>query len=199
MHQFSDKTENFEFWAQIFPKKYFGVGISKLYVWIRNQHLQYTMYANFQSKVITSDFQPKFGEFAQLRAIFWFKYCRGCCRELRGSWNQLHGGGWSWMKVGARFSHTHQGIYLITINDFWLATIIYTMLWSKTTAILSMSRFRVINNPGITLFSSSSRKVATRTWFSFKAKNAFFLFLFLFFLFFLRRTITINYNLQSVM
>ena len=25
-------------------------------------------------------FRPKFGKIAQLRAIFWFKYCWGCCR-----------------------------------------------------------------------------------------------------------------------
>ena len=29
-------------------------------------------------------FRPKFWEIAQLRAIFWFKYCWGCCRELGG-------------------------------------------------------------------------------------------------------------------
>ena len=37
-------------------------------------------------------FRPKFGEIAQLRAIFWLKYCWGWCRELGG-------GGWSWMEV----------------------------------------------------------------------------------------------------
>ena len=42
-------------------------------------------------------FQPKFGEIAQLRAIFWFKYCWGCCRELGGGWNELGGGGWRWV------------------------------------------------------------------------------------------------------
>ena len=51
-------------------------------------------------------FRPKFGEIAQLRAIFWFKYCWGCCRELGGGWNELGGGGWSWVEVGARFSNT---------------------------------------------------------------------------------------------
>ena len=51
-------------------------------------------------------FRPKFGEIAQLRSIFWFKYCWGCCRELGGGWNELGGGGWSWVEVGARFSNT---------------------------------------------------------------------------------------------
>ena len=53
-------------------------------------------------------FQPKFGEIAQLRAIFWFKYCWGCCIELDGGWNELGGGGWSWVEVGARFSNTRK-------------------------------------------------------------------------------------------
>ena len=44
-------------------------------------------------------FRPKFGEIAQLRPIFWFKYCWGCCRELSGGWNELGGGGWSWAEV----------------------------------------------------------------------------------------------------
>ena len=51
---------------------------------------------------------PKFGEIAQLRAIFWFKYCWGCCRELGGGWNELGGGGWSWVEMGARFSNTQK-------------------------------------------------------------------------------------------
>ena len=52
-------------------------------------------------------FRPKFGEIVQLRAIFWFKYCWGCYRELGGDWNELGGGGWSWVELGARFSNTH--------------------------------------------------------------------------------------------
>ena len=38
-------------------------------------------------------FWPKFGEIVQLRAIFWFEYCWGCCRELGGGWNELGGVG----------------------------------------------------------------------------------------------------------
>ena len=44
-------------------------------------------------------FWPKFGEITQLRAIFWFKYCWGCCRELIGGWSELGAGGWSWVEV----------------------------------------------------------------------------------------------------
>ena len=60
-------------------------------------------------------FRPKFGEIAQLRPIFWFKYCWGCCRELGGGWNELGGGwnelgggGWSWVGIdeaGWRWVH----------------------------------------------------------------------------------------------
>ena len=44
-------------------------------------------------------FRLKFGEIAQLRAIFWFEYCLGCCRKLGGGWNELGGGGWSWLEL----------------------------------------------------------------------------------------------------
>ena len=42
-------------------------------------------------------FRPKFGEIAQLCAIFWFKYCWGCCRELGLGWTEQGGGGWKWV------------------------------------------------------------------------------------------------------
>ena len=54
-------------------------------------------------------FWPKFGEIAQLRAIFWFKYCWGCCRELSG-------GGWSlmtYLKICLRLQVTHQSCYIV--------------------------------------------------------------------------------------
>ena len=44
-------------------------------------------------------FGPKFGEIAQLRAIFWSKYFWGCCRELGEDWNELGGGGLTWVEV----------------------------------------------------------------------------------------------------
>ena len=40
-------------------------------------------------------FWPKFGKIAQLRAIFWFKYCWRCWRELDRDSNELGGGDWS--------------------------------------------------------------------------------------------------------
>ena len=50
-------------------------------------------------------FRPKFGELAQLRAIFWLKYCWGCRRELGGGWNEHGGGRCSWVEVGSRYSN----------------------------------------------------------------------------------------------
>ena len=83
-------------------------------------------------------FRPKFEEFAQLRAIFWFKYYWGCCRELGGGWNRLGGGwdvlggcGWSWVELGARFSNTH------SIFDYWQFSIATWKL--KTTGLTVLS------------------------------------------------------------
>ena len=82
---FQTKRTTLNFWAQICPKIDFwglkfqksksGHGINtskKPYVPIFIQNGQLLI------------FWPKFGEIARLRAVFWFKYCRGCCRELDG-------------------------------------------------------------------------------------------------------------------
>ena len=77
------KTENFEFLGPNLPKNKFlgsefqksksGFGIST-----SNLPCVPTFSQNGQLLI----FWPKFGEIAQLRAIFWFKNCWGCCREL---------------------------------------------------------------------------------------------------------------------
>ena len=144
---FKTKLTTLNFWAQIFPKMDFGVEISKILVWIWNQHPWDTCAPIFRQNgwTLGSEFQksksgfgistfkipcvpifnqsgqllifrPKFGEIAHLRAIFWFKYCWGYCRELGGGWTELGvggwywvelgAGGWSWVGVGARFSNT---------------------------------------------------------------------------------------------
>ena len=86
-------------------KSRFGVSTSKI-PWV-------PIFSQNEQLLIS---RPKYGEIAQLRAIFWFKYCWGCCRKLGGGWNELGGGGWSWVEVGgggwswvevgARFSNT---------------------------------------------------------------------------------------------
>ena len=81
-------------------------------------------------------FRPKFGEIAQLRVIFWFKYCWGCCRELGGGlnelgggWNELDGGGWSLVELGAWFgwSWVHSNALLKVVlhtrlNVYWASS-----------------------------------------------------------------------------
>ena len=113
---FQTKRTTLTFWAQICPKMDFGVGIlkSKSGFGISTSNLQYVPIFSQNGQLLI--FWPKFEEIAQLRAIFWFKYCWGRWRELGGDSNELSGGGWSWvelggdewrwMEVGARFSNT---------------------------------------------------------------------------------------------
>ena len=48
MCQFSVKMNNFEFFAQICPKKDLGLETEKSNAWNKNQHCRDTLYANFQ-------------------------------------------------------------------------------------------------------------------------------------------------------
>ena len=120
VYRFSDKINNFEILGPNLPKKWilgskfqkcksgFGINTSKIpCVPIFSQNVQLLI------------FQPKFGEIAQLRPIFWFKHCWGCCRELGGGWNELGGGGWSWVELGARFSNTHLKWEISKVGMSW--------------------------------------------------------------------------------
>ena len=81
-----------------------------------------------QKWILGLEIWSKFGKIAQLRAIFWFKYCWGCCRELGGGWNELGGGGlswvelgggrWSWVELGARFSNTQRFSVFYNVTRF---------------------------------------------------------------------------------
>ena len=106
-------------------------------------------------------FRPKFEEFAQLRAIFWFKYYWGCCRELGGGWNRLGGGwdvlggcGWSWVELGARFSNTH------SIFDYWQFSIATWKL--KTTGLTVLSSVYKNVHIGFVIFAIISKN---ENWF----------------------------------
>ena len=98
VYQLSDIRDNFKFFgpkfAQIwilgskFPKSKSGFGINTSKIPCEPIFSQ-----NGQLWI----FQPKFGEIAQLRALFWFEYCWEWCRELGGGWNELSGGGWRWV------------------------------------------------------------------------------------------------------
>ena len=100
---------HFYFLSPNLPKnEFWGRNFKNLSLDLESAPPIYHACANFQSKWITFNFWPKFGEIAQLRAIFWFKYCWGCCRELGGGWNELGGGGWSWVEVdGAGWRWVH--------------------------------------------------------------------------------------------
>ena len=122
--QFSEKIDNFVFLGPNLPKNgFWSRNFKNLSLHSESTPLRYHV-RQFSVKRTTLNFRPKFGEIVQLRAIFWFEYCWGCCRELGGGWNELGGGGWSWVEVemswvevdgagwswvelGARFSNTH--------------------------------------------------------------------------------------------
>ena len=124
---FQAKQTTLIFLAQICLKMDFGVGISKIKVWIRKQRLQYTMCSNFQSKWTS---WKKLGlNLAKLRnyvrhfgsnniegvAESWVE-TEMSLEELGGArwrlkwtgwrWMELGGGGWRWVEVGTRFSDT---------------------------------------------------------------------------------------------
>ena len=99
LHQFSDKTNNIELLGPNLPKNgFWGRNFKNLSLYWESVPPIYHV-CQFSVKWTTFNFWPKFGEIAQLRAIFWFKYCWGCCRELGGDWNELGGAGWSWVEV----------------------------------------------------------------------------------------------------
>ena len=110
---FETKRTTLTFLVQICPKKKFWVGNSENWCWKRISILEIPYAPIFRQnrqlwlfgvgfRISTSKipwvpifsqngqlwiFWPKFGEIAQLRAIFWFEYCWGCCRELGGGLN----------------------------------------------------------------------------------------------------------------
>ena len=96
---FQTKRTTLNFWAQICPKMNFGSEFqkSKSGFGIITSNIPCVSIFSQNGQLLI--FRPKFGKIAQLRAIFWFKYCWGCCRELGR-------GRWSWVEVGARFSNT---------------------------------------------------------------------------------------------
>ena len=100
VHHFLDKTDNFEFFGPNLPKNgFWGSEFlkSKSGFEISTTKIPCVPISSQNGQLLL--FWPKFGEIAQLRAIFWFKYCWGCCRELGGDWNELGGGGWSWVEL----------------------------------------------------------------------------------------------------
>ena len=97
---FQTKKTTLTLLAQICQKTNLnGLEIQKTNVGIRIRNLEIPCVPAFRQNGQFWIFRPKFGELAQLHAIFWSEYCWECCRELRGGWNELGGGGWNWVEV----------------------------------------------------------------------------------------------------
>ena len=132
---FQTKRRTLNFWTQICPKMHFGVEISNSGFGINTFNIPYVpiFSQNGQLLILWS----KFGEIAQLRAIFWFKYCWRCCRELGGGWNELGGGGWSWVEAemswvevdGAGWRWVHG---LVILKEFCLLSKYWSFLKQKS-------------------------------------------------------------------
>ena len=75
MCQFSVKADNFDFFGPNLPKKEKGFQIQKTKVGIRISILEIPCVPIFSQNGQRLVLRPKFGEIAQLRVIFWFKYC----------------------------------------------------------------------------------------------------------------------------
>ena len=118
VYQFSGKTDNFEFLGPDLLNLIFGVGISKIKSGFGINTSNIPCVSVFSQNGQLLIFRSTFWEIAQSRAIFWFKYCWGCCRELGGGWNELDGGGWSWVEVGARFNNTYLKTESIHVRAF---------------------------------------------------------------------------------
>ena len=107
VYQFSGIRDNFEFLDPNLPKsKFLGSEFQKSKSWFRINISNIPCAPIFSQNGQLWIFWPKFEEIAQLHAIFWFKYCWGCCRELGRGWNGLDRGRWSLVEVGERFSNT---------------------------------------------------------------------------------------------
>ena len=73
VRQFSDKTNNFEILGPNLPKNGFWGWKSKSGFGINTSDIPYVPIFSQNRQLLF--FRPKFGEIAQLRTIFWFKYC----------------------------------------------------------------------------------------------------------------------------
>ena len=76
VHQFSDKTDNFEFLGPNLPKNgLLGSEFQKSKSGFRINTSKIPCVPIFCQNGQLIIYWPKFREIAQLRAIFWFKYC----------------------------------------------------------------------------------------------------------------------------
>ena len=105
--QFSGKIDSFDSFGSNLPRKGFWDGISKIQVWIRNQHFQDSICVNFQAKRTTSNFSSKI-----------WRNCLCTCnilvlitlKVLQSAGWSLKWAGWRWVVLGARFNNTQRKI-----------------------------------------------------------------------------------------
>ena len=72
---FQTKWTTLSFWAQICPNGFFVSNFKNVSLDSESAPPRYHV-SQFSVKIDNFEFfQPKFGEIAQLRAIFWFEYC----------------------------------------------------------------------------------------------------------------------------
>ena len=142
VYQFSDKTDNIEFLGQNLPKNgFWGWDFKNLSLNSESAPPIYHVCQFFNQNGQLLIFWPKFGEIAQLRGIFWFIHCWGCCKELGGGWNELDGGGWSsvgqdgrgwsWVELGAQFSNTLWKVQFVYIGSEVLIVIMWFAFLKK--------------------------------------------------------------------
>ena len=132
---FQTKRTTLNFWAQIRPKWNLRSEFHKSKSGFEINTSNIPCVPIFSQNGIPLIFWPKFGEIAQLRAISWFKYCWGCCRELGGGWNKLGGGRWSWVEVGAQFRIPHLNYFLHEIPEKRPHTIIISLKWQTNSQL----------------------------------------------------------------
>ena len=95
---FQTKRTFLKFWTEIWPKMGSGFQKSKSGFGINTSKIPCMPFFIQNGHILI--FCSKFGEIAQLRVIFWFKYCSVFCRELveaEMSQVEVDGSGWSWV------------------------------------------------------------------------------------------------------
>ena len=99
-HQFSEKNKQLWIFDPQFAQKWIlGSEFQKSKSGLATNTSKISSVPIFSQNGQLLIFWPIFGEIAQLRSIFWLKYCWRCCRELSGGWKELGGGGWTWVEV----------------------------------------------------------------------------------------------------
>ena len=127
MCQFSGKTYNFDFFGPNLPKnEFWGRNFKNLSPDSESAPPRYVM-CEFSVKMYSfqfsglnlgklSKYMQYFGSNNVERTGWKLKWAGWSWMELGEGWNELGGGGWSWVKVGAWFSNTQNKTFPETRN-----------------------------------------------------------------------------------